>query len=545
MPFTFVEIEEHRTRNLVWLFACLVCIYALSIAVLGYIGLPLLDIGFRLSPLGFTLLFACALAAAGVHWLTSIHHLVDRVMATLRARPLDPGDTYHQRLRNVVEEARVATGGRYQITPYVIPSSALNACAVSDFDRNAAIAVTEGLLARLSREQLEGVVGHEAAHIARGDSLTKSVFCGLFGLHEEVLKQFSGFFDSGSRVRGRAGVFILFVWLVLWLTKGAKRLCELGISRQLEYRADAVAVSLTRNPVGLAEALQFMEERWRGVGAYGESLSTIFILDPASDAAGDGDEFSTLFATHPPTERRVTVLLDMVRIGLEPFRAELRHRPAKARVQAPETGPVPPGAPAGHWMAYLDGMWTAAMPLAALAARPDLEPETWVRRDDGGEVMPAYRQDQLFTAIQHRLNPGGVNAGAAGHCPKCHVGLTREIYEGAPLDTCPHCRGRYVTGDQLVRVLLRDDYQFSDAVSRMAAALPPEENRRAIERAFKQERRTQWRCPKCDATMHRKFYSGAYFIDVEQCVFCGLTWLDRDELELMQYLYERREGGKK
>jgi Zn-finger nucleic acid-binding protein len=228
----------------------------------------------------------------------------------------------------------------------------------------------------------------------------------------------------------------------------------------------------------------------------------------------------------------------MIRVDLDGFRDELARRPAKPRVMAPDRAPAQ--APGGRWIAYLDGAWTAPMALPLLAARTELSPDTWVRPAEGGQVIPAYRQPQLFSSIQHRYNPDGLNIGDGHHCPKCHVGLVQEVYEGTPLDTCPACHGRYVTTDQLSRVLMREDYQFPEAVARLAQAVPPRANRASIQRAFRQDRRIQWRCPKCQATMHRKFYSVAYFVDVEQCVFCGLTWLDHQELELLQYLYEHR-----
>ena len=88
---------------------------------------------------------------AVVHWLISVNNLVDRVLFAIKAHPVDPHDTYHVRFKNIVEEVSVATGGRYKIEAYVIPTPAMNACAVSNFNQRAAITITEGLLARLNR----------------------------------------------------------------------------------------------------------------------------------------------------------------------------------------------------------------------------------------------------------------------------------------------------------------------------------------------------------------------------------------------------------
>jgi Zn-finger nucleic acid-binding protein len=121
--------------------------------------------------------------------------------------------------------------------------------------------------------------------------------------------------------------------------------------------------------------------------------------------------------------------------------------------------------------------------------------------------------------------------------------LRRFIYEGAPLDECPACRGCYVGLDQLTRIFSRREYAFSDEIKRLAAALPPVGMRSRITRLYQEpalDRRglAHWTCPACRSGMVRKFYNPAYWVEVEQCWVCGLAWLDKDELELLQYLFE-------
>src|SRR3989338_2526490 len=429
MPFTFVEIEEHKTRNLVLLFAVLVLLYVVSIVALVW-GSQLI-LGIKPTPsLGdaFSLLCIAVLIAA-VHWAFSTHRLVDRVLTTILAKPLDPNDTYHQRLKNIIEEVSVATGGRYQIEAYVMPTVAMNACAVADFNKRAAIAVTEGCLARLTRAQLEGVVGHEAAHIASGDSLSRSVFCGLFELHEEALKRLMGLFSgsAGHRVsiRGRGGVLILFVMAVLWMTNTAKRLAELCVSREQEYRADAVAVRLTRNPLGLAEALRLIETHWRGIGTDGDSMSTIFILDPGAQYLSEQEGFfADWFSTHPPTHRRIEALLGMTQVNLDNFQEMMavRRRPRAQQLAPDKPGEEQPA----RWLAWLDGEWKGPLPLEELIAVPSLLPETWVRRPQALSAMPAFQDPHLLEALQKRYGHSGPKERLAGsECPNCHIGLTR------------------------------------------------------------------------------------------------------------------------
>ena len=118
--------------------------------------------------------FLTAIFVGACHWSISIHNLVGKILNLMRAQYTDLRDTYHQMFQNIVEEVSVATGG-IKIEAVVVPSMAMNAFALSDFNGRHVIGVTEGLLSRLSRSQIEAVVGHEAAHIVSGDCLATTV----------------------------------------------------------------------------------------------------------------------------------------------------------------------------------------------------------------------------------------------------------------------------------------------------------------------------------------------------------------------------------
>ncbi len=550
MPFTFVEIEERKTRQLALLFVGLVLIYAVSIITLLwglrlFIGAP-----GRVSAAQVVTALLIALAGAGIHWVSASYQLVDRVLSAVLARPVDSDDTYHAQFKNIVEEVAIATGGRYTMEPHVIPTPAMNACAVSDIRGRCAIVVTEGLLARLNRAQLESVIGHEAAHIASGDSLTSSMFCGLFSLHEEGLKRLSGMFSSrsaGELLRGRGGALILFLWVVLWVTTTSKRLCEMLVSREKEYRADAVAVRLTRNPLSLAEALRAISAHWRGVGAEGESLSTIFIMDPGAEYLSEREGMmATLFSTHPPTERRIAALLDMAHIRPEDFEQEMSAQPPRPR-QLIEAKPAE--ADPARWFAWLEGAWQGPLTLEVLAALPALTPETWIRAEEAPSAKPAYQDPHVLGALQRRYqHEGSAQQPASTECPKCHIGLARMSYEGVPIDECPACRGCYVNPDQMARIFSRRDYTFSEDIQRLAKMIPAVRGRERVARTFQADlvnRVKDRQCPKCGSAVMRKFYTSAYLVEVEQCWICGLAWLDRNELELLQYLYEQSQSDER
>ena len=545
MPYTFVEIEERKTRNLTLLFSYLVVLYVASIVIILWGVHAVFGLQSRLRAATILNVVGLALIVALIHWLISTRRLVDRVLVALLARPLDPEDTYHDRLKHIVEEVSVATGGRYRIEPYVMPTPAMNACAIADFSSRSAIIVTEGLLARLNREQLEAVVGHEAAHIASGDSLSNSVFCALFALHEEGLKRLSGVFDdSDVRLGPRAVLLLIGTMGVLWVTTAIKRFCELLISRQQEYRADAVAVRLTRDPLSLAEALQRISTHWRGIGASGESLSTIFILDPGEEYLSEHDGLlAELFSTHPPTERRIAALLGMAHIAPADFEQAMAHAGERPRRLIGEK--LPDALPA-RWLLWLDGAWKGPFALEELGGLSNLMPDSWVRREGEISVKPASRDPAVLSLLQQRYgHDGPQEPGTVTECPNCRVSLRRILYEGVPLDECPACRGCYVSPDQMSRIFSREEYAFSDSIRRLAQTIPSVKNLDRVMRrynALPANRIREWQCPKCGSAVVRKFYTQAYLVEVEQCWLCGLAWLDHDQLELLQYLYEEQQS---
>lgn len=546
MAFTFVEIEERKTKNVMLLFAFLAALYAASFVVL-WSGLRFFaGLSWKLSGSEWCVVLGTALLVAACHWLVAAHSLMDRVLAAVVAQPLDPHDTYHQRLARIIEEVTVATGRPGRIAPYVIDTPAMNACAVTDFSGRAAIAVTEGVLARLTRSQLEAVIGHEAAHLAQGDSLSKTIFCGLFGLHEAALKRLGGLFseDSGSTVRGRGAGLILFVMVVLWITTRAKQLCELLVSRELEYRADAVAVRLTRNPLALAEALRALSSHWRGVGTGAESLSTIFIVDLGDEPLNEREGWwAGLFSTHPPTDQRINALLGMTHLSPEAFERGRANTPRRGKqMYRDDAAPSPKPSAPHRWLVWSDEQWKGPFGVEELLQFPGMTLEHWVRPEGGEGAVPAYHEEPVRRAFESRYRQAGRAISPTPlECPTCRIPLTRVVYEGVPIDECPSCHGCYMTPHQVGRVLVRDEYEFPESIHRLAKAMPAVRSPHRVAKRFNAlpyNRLKDRQCLACGSAVVRKFYTEAYLVEVDQCWMCGLAWLDRHERELLQCLYE-------
>ena len=212
-------------------------------------------------------------------------------------------------LLNIVEEVAIASS--LPVPPvFIIPASQINAFAAGLKPENAAIAITEGALNILTRDEIEGVIAHEFGHIYNGDmkiSLRLAAmvmgFYFAFWMGLRVL-QFSSFSRSSrddkknGNVVALAGVILLGAGLITWL---AGAILQAMVSRQREYLADACSVQFTRNPNCIVEALKKIEKESRSdMPKEGMAFAHLYFNDRSF--------FSSIFATHPPLEDRISAI---------------------------------------------------------------------------------------------------------------------------------------------------------------------------------------------------------------------------------------------
>lgn len=237
------------------------------------------------------------------------------VLSLHDARPAD--EARDRQLLNVVDEMRIASG----VPPpkvYVMETDGMNAFAAGRRPAEGVIAVTAGLAGRLNREELQGVIAHEMAHIKCRDTLYNicaAVLVGAIALLADMFLR-DTFFLRGRRAaraagrggaRGNAAFLILGIALALVAPIAAKIL-QMSISRQREYRADAAAAAFTRNPLGLASALEKISAGGAGVPGGNRGTQHLFIVNPLYRFGADS---SALLSTHPPTELRIQRLRAM------------------------------------------------------------------------------------------------------------------------------------------------------------------------------------------------------------------------------------------
>ena len=265
-------------------------------------------------------------------------------LALSRARKIGRDD--HPRLYNIVEEMKIASGLEKMPDIYIIDDPALNAFATGRSPDKAAVAVTSGLLQKLNRDELQGVIAHEISHVINRDVLLM-VMCGVL-LGSIVILAFIGtrmlFFSgmTGGRRSSRSGggggaaqLIILAVALVLMiLAPIAAQLIYFAISRKREYLADASSALYTRYPEGLASALEKIASSTGQLKSANQATAPMYIINPFRH---QGRAASNLSSTHPPIEERIRILRSMAGASLGDYDQAYHaiHRGGRGIIPAP------------------------------------------------------------------------------------------------------------------------------------------------------------------------------------------------------------------
>ncbi|MEO0072907.1 MAG: zinc metalloprotease HtpX [candidate division WOR-3 bacterium] len=274
--------------------------------ILGLIGYLLAQV-FQWGP-EFYILFALII----IFYNLILYYNSDKLaLAFSNARPA-PQDQYYQ-LHNIVEEVAIAAGIP-KPKVYIIPEEMPNAFATGRNPQNASVAVTEGLLHMMNREELQGVIAHEISHIRNYDILIMTIAAiigGLIVLFRDIFIRSLWFGGRRSRDdrRGNFGVVLVIIGLVLAIIAPILvALIRAAISREREYLADASGAFIVRNPNGLASALRKIGQYHGKMRTASDATAHLFIANPFGK---DRVSISELFATHPPLEKRIKRLLEL------------------------------------------------------------------------------------------------------------------------------------------------------------------------------------------------------------------------------------------
>lgn len=358
------------------------------------------------------------------------------LMAVSRAREIEKAD--HPQLFNVVEEMTIASGLGKMPKVYIIDDMSMNAFAAGRSPDDACVAVTAGLLGRLNRDELQGVVAHEIAHIVHRDVLYMTMVGIMAGtivmISEVVLRSLrygavrGGRYAAGGRGRGNNQGAIILLVLVIVLAIVAPLLARLiyfAVSRKREYLADAGAAVYTRYPEGLASALERITGDPHPLEAANSATAPMYIVNPLQKS---GQALIGLFSTHPPTAKRVAALRAIS--GGVSYGA---YRQACARVNAGNIG-MPKSAVKD----------ASALPFRAPLATPGSGGVDEVRRQmrEAGDLLHHLHHFTFLACacgMKMKLPPNFPKA--AVPCPRCQATLRVPAAGPAPQAGAPGAGG--------------------------------------------------------------------------------------------------------
>jgi heat shock protein HtpX len=242
------------------------------------------------------------------------------ILASATAVPVDETDPQYRQLVNVRDEMAIAAG-LPRPALYLIPDPDPNAFAAGRDPAHASIAVTRGLVERLNRDELQGVIAHEMSHIRNYDTRLMTVVAALIGA-VMLLTEF-GFRmlrlgggtkrSSSSKKGGGLGGPLFILWVLgLILAPVISQVLAMAVSRQREYLADASGAELTRNPAALAGALEKIDAALDPTKLIKKGTGHLCIADPLGAAANEREGFlADLLGTHPPIRKRILALKAM------------------------------------------------------------------------------------------------------------------------------------------------------------------------------------------------------------------------------------------
>lgn len=276
--------------------------------------------------------------AAAFIWLMQmlIYYVAGEAMLLMGLGAKEMAREDSPRLFNIVDEMQIASGFSHTPKIYLVSDSAPNAFAIGRKPERSAIGVTTGLLYRLKRDELQGVVGHEMAHLVNRDTqfmTLAGVTLGTIIMFSELIRDMARWGPgrvrsrSSSREGGQAQVlFLLLALLVAILGPLVAQILYFACSRTREYLADACSAQYTRYPDGLAAALERIARADSGL-VVSRAIAPMFIINPM---IGDDAEPHGLFSTHPPTGQRCKVLRSMGGASLADYNAAFQQTTGKS-----------------------------------------------------------------------------------------------------------------------------------------------------------------------------------------------------------------------
>ncbi|MGB9836433.1 MAG: M48 family metalloprotease [Candidatus Saccharicenans sp.] len=568
LPTAYWEIQRRQARVSLGLFSLLFIFYLLTIGLLT--GIIFSGLGFLWPTYGFFTGHTLVRFA----WLTVILSLVITffnfrqakkegvryILNNLGAYYPDPEDRYHLMFINILEQMKLASG-LTELHGYVIPSLNLNSLSLLDTDGQPAVAVTEGLLAEASRDELEAVVAHETAHILKGDTYTLTIICSLAAFYEKLFsatqRKNEEFGHDVLLSSGRKQTWSPALYLGSFLSSALLSFLITVISRNRELLADATAVELGRHPEALARIIYKAHLANSFLGEF--SLFTpLFLVPPDSREISDS-LWDRLFNTHPPVLRRIQLLAAMNHKNLKDIVEEIKQQEtarqySRTEIKSAEEWPEEKKEfirqqkemaekqllKDRSWLVKTpDQQWAGPFHLAELISLPYFTPALRIKNLKENLEAPAREFPQVRFALYRQIKNQPLQVDLTSRCPTCHSSLTETFYEGVKIKHCPVCHGKLVKFSEVEKIFARREYKFSDAIKARAEQWQKIMFEPGQKKPSGPAKKTAL-CPECGLQMMVKPFSYHLVMPVYKCLKCQVIWFEADELEVLQAIIEKK-----
>ncbi len=297
----YQRISSNKRRS-----TLIVALFIIFIAAASYI--MTLAFGYSLNIVAYALIFSGITTFVSYWWSDKIILSISNAVPANRKNHFD----FYTTVENI------AIGQRMPMPKlYVIHDTAINAFATGRNPQNAVVCATTGLLNRLNRSEIEGVMAHEMSHVQNYDILLMSVVTILVGLVALLSDWFlrMSFFGRSRNSRDNKSqlqaILTIVGLLLALLSPLIAQLIKLAISRRREFLADSSAVAMTRNPEGLARALAAISSDQQPLEAANKATAHLYIANPLKNHRGSLGWFASLFQTHPPIKERIKHLREL------------------------------------------------------------------------------------------------------------------------------------------------------------------------------------------------------------------------------------------
>jgi len=573
IPSAYWEIQRRQGWISLTLFSLLFLFYLLTTGILT--GIIFLGLGFFLPAFNFLtpgaflkfvlLTLILSLALTIFNFFQAKKEGVKYILNNLRAYHPDPADRYHLMFINILEEMKLSSG-LPGLKGYVIPSVNLNSLSLLDVDGRPAVAVTEGLLAEASRDELEAVVAHETAHILKGDTFTLTLICSLAAFYEKLFSasqtEDEDFRQDSLRPTRRQPTWSPFLYLGSLFSYFLISFLITIISRNRELLADATAVELGRHPEALARIIYKAHLANSYLGE--ASLYTPLFLVPPDSREINDSLWDRLFNTHPPVLKRVQLLASMAHKNLKDILEEIKQQEttrqearqeisSEAELSAEQKEAIRQQKEIAEqhldkerfWLVKTtENKWLGPFHLAEVVSLPYFTPAIRIKNLKENLEAPAREFPQVRFALYRQIRNQPLEAGLTARCPSCQASLSDSFYEGVKIKYCPVCQGKLVHMSDLEKIFARKEYKFSEKIKEQAQQWKQIILEPGLRKKLLLQKKSAL-CPLCGLQMMVKPFNYHLIMPVYKCLKCQVIWFEADELEILQALIEDRPKSSK